>query len=99
MTHLLDSILSFHENPLKFISQGPMKDNEINLKLLAVHVEENSNAWYIKHNGSYIMYCSKHSKSDPATDGPQNLEMILAELWARYTRKKLAQEFNYGYQV
>lgn len=98
--NLLDKMLEYHNDPVMFVAEeAPLTDKDITIPILAKHVEEDSDAWFIKHNGQYIMYCAKRSKANPETDGPENLKPILAEAWGRYTKKQLTGYMNYGYNV
>ena len=98
--NLLEKMLKYHYDPVMFVAEeAPLTDKEINIPILAKHIEEDDKSWFIKHDGKYIMYCAKHSKANPETDGPENLKPILAEACGRYTKKQLTGYMNYGHNV
>jgi len=97
MTEILDKIIEVHRNPKSFVFGDVFSDQDLNMKILGRHVQEDDKGWFIKHDGLTLLYCSKHSRSHPEKDGPQNLEAVLAEMWGRYTKKKMHPDINTGF--
>ena len=93
-----DRILEYHQNPTKFIADdNPLTDEQISIPILGQILEQDQDSWFIRHNGSYILYCVKRGHSQ--TTGLANLELMLAETWGRYTRKRMAPEIDMGIEA
>ena len=94
MAHILDRILEFNADPKALITTTrPIQDKEVHPTSLGRFVEEDKDAWFVKRNGKYILYCDKHKSS------PKDLELLLQETWGRYTRKNLHADLDFGYRV
>lgn len=96
MTAILDRIIDIHKDPKLLVTQSALSDKEINPNLLGHFVEEDKDAWFIKspqNRQEYILYCKKKP------GGPKDLEILLQELWARYTRKRLNPDIEWGFRV
>jgi hypothetical protein len=97
---ILDTILAIHHDPKQLVvSEHPLTDAQVNIPILGRFVEEDKHAWWIKHNGEYLLYCTKESKALPGDNGdPRHLERMLAEAWGRYTRKTINGNVDFGHR-
>lgn len=99
--NILDTMLMFHKDPKLLVSEEAILDSELNASILARSIEEDKDAWWIKHNGEYIFYCRKNpvKVKNNIRVGQQGLEIGLQELWGRYTKKPMADFIYVGYNV
>lgn len=99
--NVLDLILGFHKDPKSFILTGGVDGEEWNLKIIGKFIEEDNEAWYIKHNGEYIFWCRKELSHGSMHNraGLPALEIGIQELWGRYTNKQMAPFIYSGVKV
>jgi hypothetical protein len=96
MTDMLEKMLQLHHDPA---SGAFFTDAEVDVDLLVELIEEDDQAFYIKHNGEYLLYCAKNCLSVPDLDISSTLDFLLQETWGRYTGKKINPDLDAGFDA
>lgn len=81
-------MLKLNENPTGAIGEE-ISEGELAPKELAKMVKEDDKAWWIKHNGKYLLYCEKSL-------GVEHMRNSFNEVVMRFTNAAIPDALEYS---